>query len=233
MFECFLVFSRVIAFVCIGSQFAAVRTLLPSHRRIGADVGSARANEVAERSIARFAPPTYSRGIDEGWDLSLPSQRLEWLFDGQPKPRPGFDSSSRAAPHIRRGEPLSCGTEEPLRHWNPRRTYKPATQVGQTTSPPGAAFVGANRLLAGLVLRQVRPRARSAAMPKQRIGSSRNLNPDPVSVPAPHTGLVFTPRSERPLTMAEAASGSHLTPIETLLAELAQRRLRSLAKKRA
>jgi len=236
MIKWFIVFLEVIAFVCISSQFAAVRTLLPSHRRNGADAGSARANEVGEASIVRFIPPASRRGITEGWELSLPPQRPVWLFDDQPKRLHGFDSSSQAAPHALRGEPLSCGIEGPPRCWNPRHAHNPAvTQTGQTIDPPGAAFVGANRLFAGLVLLQVRPRDRSAVAPKQRISSSRNLNPGPVSVPAPDAGSVFTPGSERSLTVAQAASpGPPLAPIEALLAELARRRLRSLAaKKRA
>ena len=138
MLECFGVFSEVIAFVCIGSQFAAVRTLLPSHRRIAADAASARANEVGEPSIARFAPPTSRRGITEGPELSL--SRPDG-FSGQPKGRLRFNSSS---------------------------------QSGQTSNPPHAAFVGANHLFAGLVLHQIRPRARSAAAPKQRV----SVNPE-------------------------------------------------------
>jgi len=215
MLKWFLVFLEVTAFVCISSQFAAVRTLLPSHRRNGADAGSARANEVGEASIARFVPPASRRGIPEGWELSLPPQRPEWLFDDQPKRLPGFDSSSQAAPHALN---------------NPA-----VTQTGQTIDPPGAAFVGASRLFAGLVLVQVRPGDRSPAAPKPRTSSCRNLNPGPVSVPAPDAGSVFAPGSERSLTVAQAASpGPPLAPIETLLAELARRRLRSLAaKKRA
>src|ERR1700737_1168658 len=93
MVECFGVLSEVIAFVCIGLQFAAVRTLLPSLCRIGADATSARANEVGEPSIARFAPPASRRGITEESELSLP--RRDGFFDGQPKGPARFDSSSR------------------------------------------------------------------------------------------------------------------------------------------
>jgi hypothetical protein len=234
MIKCFRVFSEVIAFVCIGSQFAAVRTLLPSHHRIDADAASARANEVGEASIVRFGPPASRRGITEGWEVSLPPQRPEWLWNGPPKCLPDFDSSSEAAPYARRGEPLRCGAEEPPRCWNPGPTHNAAvTKLGQATDPPGAAFVGANRLFVGLVLHQVRPRDRSTAAPKQRIGFPGNLNPGSVSVL--DAGSVFTRGSERPLTISPAASsGPPLAPIVTLLAELARRRLRSLAaKKRA
>jgi hypothetical protein len=194
--ECFGVFSEVIAFVCIGSQFAAVRTLLPLHRRIAADAASVRANEVREPSIARFAPPTSRRGITEGLELSLP--RPDGFSDGQPKGLLRFDSSS---------------------------------QTGQTSNPPHDAFVGANHLFAKLVLHQIRPRARSAAAPKQRV----SVNPGPTSVPACDAGSVFTLGSEQSLTIAQTGSlDQPLASIETLLAELARRRLgRLAAKKRA
>ena len=200
MLECFGVFSEVIAFVCIGSQFAAVRTLLPSHCRIAADAASVRANEVGEPSIARFAPPTSRRGITEGPELSL--SQPDGFSDGQPKGLLRFNSSS---------------------------------QTGQTSNPPHAAFVGANHLFAGLVLHQIRPRARSAAAPNQRVGYARRLNPGPTSVPACDAGSVFTLGSERSLTIAQAGTlEPPLASIETLLAELARRRLgRLAAKKRA
>lgn len=182
MLECFGVFSEVIAFVCIGSQFAAVRTLLSSQHRIAADAASARVNEVGEPSIARFAPPTSRRGISEGPELSV--SRPDGFSDGQPKGLRRFDSSS---------------------------------QTGQTSNPPQAAFVGANHLFAGLALHQIRPRARSAAAPRQRVSYSRSLG------------------SERSLTIAQAGMlEPPLASIETLLAELARRRLgRLAAKKRA
>jgi hypothetical protein len=192
MLECFGVFSEVIAFVCVGSQFAAVRTLLSS-QWIAADAASARANEVGEPSIARFVPPTSRRGITEGPEsLSRP----DGFSDGQPKGLLRFDSSS---------------------------------QTGQTSNPPHAVFVGANHLFAGLALHQIRPRARSAAAPRQRVGYSRSLNPGPTSVP------VFALGSERSLTIAQAGMlEPPLASIETLLAELARRRLgRLAAKKRA
>src|SRR6478672_5515026 len=98
MVECFIVFSEVIAFLCLGSHFAVVRTLLPSHRIIGADPGSARANQVGEASIAPFAPPTSRRGITEGREGSAPSQPPDWSFDLQPKCLPGLDSGLKIAP---------------------------------------------------------------------------------------------------------------------------------------
>jgi hypothetical protein len=200
MLECFGVFSEVIAFVCIGWQFAAVRTLLSSQRRIAADAASAMANELGEPSIARFAPPTSRRGISEGPELSV--SRPDGFSHGQPKGLLRFDSSS---------------------------------QTGQMSNPPHAGFVGANHLFAGVVLHQIRPRARSAAAPRQRVGYSRSLNPGPTSVPVCDAGPVFTLGSERSLTIAQAGMlEPPLASIETLLAELARRRLARLtAKKRA
>src|SRR5712691_86271 len=136
---------EVIAFVCIGSKFATVRTLLPLHRRIGAYTALARAKNVGEASIARFAPPTSRRGITEQWELSLPLPRRGWFFDGHPNRLLGIDSTLQAE-SARRGEPVSCGIEEPLRCWNPRHAPIPAEkQTGQTTDPIRAEFVGANR----------------------------------------------------------------------------------------
>ena len=227
----------MIAFVCIGSQFAAVRTSLPSHRRIGADAASARANEMGEATIARLVPPVSGRGITEGWELSPAPQELECLVDGRPKPYPRFDSSAQAAPHARRGEPPpSCGTEEPPLRCDSRHPPNPAVmQTTRTGDPPRAAFVGANRLFAVLVLHQVRRRDRSVAAPAPRVGSFRDLNSASVSVPAPDAGTVFMLGSKQPLAMAQAASPSQGLPLarlETMLVELARRRLHSLAAKK-
>src|SRR5438034_3268264 len=87
---------EVIAFVCIGSEFATVRTLLPLPRRIGAYTALARAKNVGEASIARFAPPTSRRGITERRELSLPLQRPECFFDDHPKRLFGVDSTLQA-----------------------------------------------------------------------------------------------------------------------------------------
>jgi hypothetical protein len=222
----------VIAFVCIGSEFAAVRTLLPLHRRIGAYTALAKAKNVGEASIARFAPPTSRRGITEQWELlSLLLQRPECFFDGHPRHLLGVDSTLQAE-SARLGEPVSCGVEQPLR-WNPRHAHIPVEkQTGQTTDPTRAEFVGANRLFARLVLHQVRPHNRPAAAAKQRNGFSHNRNLDLGSVPASDAGLSFTLRSERPVTTAPAAAPDPLpAPIETLFSELARRRLRRLTAK--
>jgi hypothetical protein len=222
----------VIAFVCIGSEFATVRTLLPLHRRIGAYTALARARNVGEASIARLASPTSRRGIAEQWERSLPLQRRECFFDGHPKRLLGINSTWQAE-SAHRGKPVSCGIEESLRCWNPGYAHIPAgKQAGQTTDLTRAEFVGANRLFARLVLHQVRPHDCSAAAAKQPIGSSHNRNPGLVSVPAPDARSSFTLRSERPVTDAPAASpGSLPAPIETLFSELARRRLRKLAAK--
>lgn len=216
----------MIAFVCIGSEFATVRTLLPLHRRIGAYTALARAKNVGEASIARFAPPTSRRGITEQWELSLPPQRPECFCHDHPKHLLGVDSTLQAE-STRRGEPVSCGVEEP-RHAD----IPVGKQTGQTTDPTPAEFVGANRLFARMVLHQVRPHDRSAAAAKQRNGFSHNRKPDLVSVPAPDAGLSFTLRSEQPVRTTPAASPDPLpAPIETLFSELARRRLRRLVAK--
>jgi hypothetical protein len=223
----------VIAFVCIGSEFATVRTLLPLHRRIGAYTALARAKNVGEASIARLAPPTSRRGITEQWGLSPPLQRPEWFVDGHPKRLLGVDRTMQAE-SARRGEPVSSGTEEPQRCWNFRRAHILAgKQTGQTTDPTRAEFVGANRLFSRLVLRQVRSHDHSAAAAKQGIGSSPNWNPGAVSVPALYAGSSFTRRSaQRSVATASAASPDPLrVPIETLFSELARRRLRRLVAK--
>ena len=233
MFKCFGVFSQVIAFVCLGSEFATVRTLLPLLRRIGACTALARAKNVGKASLARLAAPTSRQGITEPWELSLPRPRSEWFSDGHPKRLLGVDSIWQAET-ARRGEPVSCGIEEPLRYWNPRPAHIPAgKQTGQTTDPTRAEFcVGANRLLAGLVLHQVRPQDRSAAAARQRIGSSHNRNPGLVSVPGPDAGSSLPLRSQRSVTTASAASPDPLpASIETLFSQLARRRLRRLAAK--
>src|SRR5260370_34868620 len=114
---------EVIAFVCIGSEFATVRTLLPLLRRIGAYTALARAKNVGETSIARLAPPASRRGITEQWELSLPLPRPKWFLGGHPK---RLVDSTLQAESTRRGEPVSCGMEEPLRSWNPGYTHIPA-----------------------------------------------------------------------------------------------------------
>jgi hypothetical protein len=231
MFKCFGVFSQVIAFVCLGSEFATVRTLLPLLRRIGACTALARAKNVGKASLARLAPPTSRRGITEPWELSLPRPSPEWFSDGHPKRLLGVDSTWQAET-ARRGEPVSCGIEEPLRYWNPRPALLPAgKQTGQTTDPTRAEFVGAHRLLAGLVLHQVRrPQDRSAA--RQRIGPSHNRNPGLVSVPGPDTRSSFPLRSQRSVTSASEAWPDQLpASMETLFSQLARRRLLRLAAK--
>jgi hypothetical protein len=220
MIECFGVFSEVIAVVCIGSQFAAVRTSLPSHRRVGADLASARANEMGEASIARLVLPVSARGITEGWELSPAPQKLERPFAGQPKPCPRFDSRAPVAPHAGRGEPAICGTEEPPRCCNSRHPDTPVVMPPTRTEDPSrGAFVGANRLFAGLVLHQVRPRDHSGIAPEQRVGSCRNLNPVSSSVPVPDARTVLM-LGKRPLTIAQVASqDSPLAPLENMLVE--------------
>ena len=219
----------MIAFVCIRSEFAAVRTLLPLHDWVGAYTALARTRNVGEASIARLVSPTSRRGITEQGESSLPLQRPEWSLDGHPRPLLGVESTLQAASACR-DEPVSCDIEEPLRPWSPKHAHIPAgKQPSPTTDSARAEFVGANRLFARLVLHQVRQHDRSADAAKQQIGSSHNPNPGLVSVPAPDARSSFPLRSERSVTAAAASPDPLSVPIETLFSELARRRLRRLA----
>ena len=55
MTECFGIFSKVIALVCMGSQCTAGGTLLLSHRRVGVGLALARAEEIGEASTTQLA----------------------------------------------------------------------------------------------------------------------------------------------------------------------------------
>lgn len=203
--------------------------LLPLHRRIGAYTALARLRNVGEVSIVRFASPTSRRGITEQGESSLPLQRPEWFLDGHPRPLLGVNSTLQDA-SSRCDEPVSCGIEEPLRSWNAGHAHIPAgKQTSQTTDPTRADFVGANRLLARLVLHQIRSYDRSADAAKQRIGSSHNPNRGLVSVPPLGARSSFPLRSQRSVTTAAASPDPLSAPIETLFSELARRRLGRLA----
>ncbi len=206
-----------------------VTPVTPQDRR---GCGLRKANEVREASMARFVTPTRRR-ITEGWELSLLPQKSEGLLDGHPNRLPGLDSGS-AAPNGSHGQPLRHGMEEPPRCCSPKNVHHlPVMQAGQLTDPLRSGFVGANRLFAGLVLHQVRPLDRPTAAPQPRIDSSRNRSLGPVSAPDPASVFALESESERPLKIAQGAlSGPPVAPIETLLAELARRRLRNLAAKK-
>lgn len=218
------------ALVCLGSQLAAVRTLLPLHHRISADTAFAGARDVGEASIARCTPSASRGEMVEEDELCPPLKGPEGVVGGQPKRLLYFASSSPAAPHARGGELFSCGIQEPRQCWNPRYVHNPAlTLTSRTTDPTAVTFVGANRLFAGLVLHHVRPRDHSGDVPDQRTGSSRNLNRGPASVPSRAARPVFTQGS---VITQTASPDPPAASIETLLAELAGRRLRSLAVKK-
>src|SRR5260370_2114389 len=107
---------------------------------------------------------------------------------------------------ISEGPELSVSRPDGFSDGQPKglRRFDSSSQTGQTSNPPQAAFVGANHLFAGLALHQIRPRARSAAAPRQRVSYSRSLNPGPTSVPVCDAGPIFTLESERSLTIAQA-----------------------------
>jgi hypothetical protein len=223
MIECFGVFSKVIALICMGSQYAAVHTLFPSHRRTGAGLALAWAKEVVEASTTEFAPPASRREIAKRWELALPPPQLECLVDHHPKRPFRFDSRLQAK-SVDCGEPVSCELEEPPRCWNQVHN-RAGIQTDPRTAPPHVEFVGTNRLFASLVFRQVRRRG-SVTSAEQGIGSSPKQSADGVLVAAPDTRSELG--SARPETTAQAASAPLADPIETLFSELARSRLRSL-----
>lgn len=144
----------------------------------------------------------------------------------------GEASTAQFAPPASRqeiacGEPVNYELEDPPCCWNPSQAHNRAkAQTEQTTSSPHAEFVCANRLFAGLVLRQVRRRG-SVMSAEQGIGSSPKRSHGGVLVAAPDSGSQW--ESAQPATMAEAASAPLTASIETLFTELARSRLRSLA----
>jgi hypothetical protein len=99
---------------------------------------------------------------------------------------------------------------------------------------PLAEFVDANRLFANVAFHQVRPRHCSVADAGKQTGSSYEPHVRCVSVSATDVRSPFTPRSGRTVRIVQAASPDPLlAPIETLFAELARRRLRSLTAERS
>lgn len=222
MVECFDVFSKVIALLCMGSQCVAVSTSWASHRRIDAYSGWARAKQVGGAPIAQSAPRASRRGIVERRELSLPAPRLECLDDHHPKHRVRPDSRLEAKP-VECGKPVSCGMEEPPRGRNPRCVHNQAeTETNSTMCPSHVECVGANRLFARLVLRQVR-RGGSTTSAEQGADSSRK--PSRVLIAAPGIGLQSA--SAPPATTDQAASAPVTASIETLFAELVRSCLRS------
>jgi hypothetical protein len=201
MFECFGVFSKVKAFDCNDSGFAAARTMLfPLHHTSGAD-SSIRANEEESASRAELANPLSRRQI---------------------KQRRGFSQLSEFG---RLGAQVSCGIAEP---WNLSEVHSVAgTQRGQTDKF-GAEFVAADRLLARLTLHQIRPHHRSIAdAGKQSCSSCDPLGCPSVSVASVRSP--FSMRSGPAVGIVHTASpDALLTPIETLFTELAGRCLRNL-----
>ncbi len=126
------------------------------------------------------------------------------------------------------GAPVSRGSQEAPRGGARQRVCKPAVPTsGQTVRPPHAQLVDANGFFAGLVLRRVRARDSAASHPEP---------PDQLS-DHPKLGLLAAPlevrspptlRSARPVPTAWTSSADAARlPLETQLAELARRRLRS------
>jgi hypothetical protein len=224
MVECFGIFSKVIALLCMGSQCVAVSTSWASHRRIHAYSGWARAKQVEEASIAQSAPSASRRGIAERRELSLPAPRLECLDDHHPKHRVRPDLRLESKP-VECGKPVSCGMEEPPRGRNPRCVHNRAeTETNSTACPSHVECVGAKRLFARLILRQVR---RGGSTPNAEQGAGSSRKPRRVLIAAPAIGLQSA--SAPPATTDQAASAPVAASIETLFAELARSGLRSFA----
>ena len=153
-------------------------------------------------SARKVAQPMFRRQITERRELSL-SQGPHGHSDSRPKGALPLDSTASVSGGLQ--EPPRCGTR--------KHVCKPAvTQAGQTADPPRVELVDANGFFASLVFRRVR---------------ARNCL---VSATAPEARLPLTLRSGRPITTAQAGSPDPVQrPLETLLAELACRRLRILA----
>jgi hypothetical protein len=179
--------------------------------------------------VRELVRPMSRRQRMERRELPLPSPRTDWHFGSHQK-CVIFDSSLTES--CRFAAPGSCGIEEAARYWAHKGVRNAAVpQTGQTTDPPLAELVHANRLFARLVWQQVRrPRNRSEADGGEQRYSSCELQAGGGSVPAPDIRSQFTLRSGRLVTIAQAA---WLDPapasIETLCIELARRRLHSLA----
>lgn len=201
----FGVFSKVIAFACIGLWFAAVRTI--------SDAILAQASGGA--SPAGFVRPMSRRQIIKRRELRLP-QGPDWHSDSHhPKRAIGFEDRLQAE-SCRVAVPVSCEIEEPPRCWTLKPIHTSAVMPAvQADEPPGAGLATTNGLLASLVFRQVRPRNRSAAHAAERNRSSHDPKPRPVSVA---------------VTIGQAGSQDQGSgAVETLFTELAARRLGSLA----
>jgi hypothetical protein len=180
------------------------------------------ADALSKASPRKFATPTRSRKqIMDRRRSALPSLSPDQHSDDHPK-LIIVDSSSDAE-SVRFGAPISCEIEEPPRCWTPGRL--PSGRDAEDL----AELVDANRLFAHLALHHVRPRHCSVADEgKQTYSYEPHLGCGSVSALSPPS----TRRCCRAIRIVQSASPNPpQAPIETLFAELARRRLRSLATK--
>ena len=203
MIECSGIFSKEIAFDCSESGFAAARTMLfPLHHSADADA-LIQANEEGTASPAKAASPRSCQQIKQRrGSLLSESSRLD--------------------------TPISCAIEEP---WNLSHVRSTAETRRGRTDGAGDEFVATDRLLARLTLRQVRRHHAIVDAGKQGCSSLVPYVSD-LSVSMPNVGAPFTLRSGLTVrTVHPASPNTPYTPIETLFAELARRRLLSFVAK--
>jgi hypothetical protein len=203
MIECSGIFSKEIAVDCTESGFAAARTMLsPLHQSADADA-LVRANEEGTASQAKAANPrSYQQIKQRRGSLLCESGRLD--------------------------TPISCAIQEP---WNLSHVRNTAETRRGRTGGAGDEFVATDRLLARLTLRQVRRHHVIADAVKQGCSSLAPYVSD-LSVSMPNVGAPVTLRSGLTVrTFHPTSPNTPYTPIETLLAELARRRLLSFVAK--
>jgi hypothetical protein len=226
--ECFGVSSQVRAFAGIESRFAAARTVF--HQRRTADAAATLARGQGETSRTEVARPMSRRQIRERRELSLPPPWLDWRLDSRQSGTISLDATLQTGVRALTA-PVSCGFQEPPRCWPRKRVCEPAiTPPGQAPGAPHTEVVDAGGFFARLVLRRVRARDSSASDPEQPDCFSDHQKLGPVSAVASEVRSAFTSRSRRSVTTARADSPDPaVPPLETQLAELAWRRLRSRA----
>jgi hypothetical protein len=118
--------------------------------------------------------------------------------------------------------PINRVGEEPPRCWTRQTNRRPAKQVIATSEVAGLELTGANRLLARLVMQQVRPRIRSVVIEGQGCSSGE---PQVARVPASAADVPSALTGE-----AVSPDESTIPRLEALFTQLARRRLRSRAR---
>jgi len=205
--ECFRVFSKKkIAFAGVESRFAAARTIF--HQRRGAHPAATWARTQGGTSATEVARPMFRRQITEAPKLSRPLPRHS--VDRQ-KGTIVLEFTLRAD--------SSCKSDRNP-EWTPR---------SGTVGPLQAELVHANGFLADLIFRHVRPRYSSSSNKGQRHRPSEKPASGVVSVAAPETQSQPPQWPLRSRRSGKIVLTDSSGPVLSLLAELACRRLRSLA----